>query len=109
LRKLAAPHPRQPAREARHQVEPVGMFQRQDRAAAFVVIGQDGAGAVEGRRLGQAVGAEILAFEFDRKRQASAGAGGAAQTGDAAPAGGAETRIAHGDAAADALRREQQV
>ncbi len=99
----------EPARETRHQLEPVCMFQRQDRATALVVIGHDGAGAIKGRFAGQTGGAKILAFQRHRKRQAATGAGRAIQEGDAAPAWRAKPLLAHRRAARHAQRREQQV
>jgi hypothetical protein len=53
----ALARPRQPLRKTRHQLQPVGMLERQDGAPARFVIGDDGAGAVEGWRLGHASGA----------------------------------------------------
>src|SRR5215204_5460172 len=85
------------------------MLERQDRAPAFFVIGQDGAGAVESGRLGQASGTESVALQRDRKRQAAAAAAGTLQEGDAAPTGGAKAGLADFRPATHAKRREQHV
>ena len=47
----------QPLAKSGHQIQPVGMLQSQDRGAADIVITQDGAGLVEGRRMGKTGGA----------------------------------------------------
>ena len=100
---------RQPARETGYQLQPVGMLERQDRATAVVVIGQYGAGLVESRRLGQAGGAEIFAFQRHRKWQAAAVAAGTVQKGKTAPADGAKAGIRGRCAATNAQRRKQQI
>ncbi len=69
--------PRQPMGEARHQIQPVGMLERQDGAAAVFVIGEDGAGA--DRRLAAWPGRRRSASPRPAstgERQAAAGAHG---------------------------------
>jgi hypothetical protein len=107
--KRSAASPAQPAGEAGHQLEAVGMLERQDHPAAMIVIGQDGAGGIESRWFCQARGAEIFALQRHRERQPATGAAGAVEKGDAAPAGGAKARLADGRAAVDAQRRKQQI
>ena len=76
----------------------------------LLVIGQDGAGAVEGRRLGQAGGAEHSRLPAPPRN----GMPQQAQPGPSrkvmrAPAVGAEAGLAHRRAAGDAERRKQQI
>src|SRR6202020_2399378 len=100
----------QPLRETRHQLQPVGMFERQDGTTARFVIGDDGAGAVKGWRFGQASGAERPFTRIDAERQAAAIAQGTVEKGNLAPARGAETlALAQRFAAGDAERRKQKV
>ena len=63
-------------------------------ATAFVVIGQDGAGAREGGRMGQASGAQdVVAFQRDGERNAAAGAAGAVEKTRAFQQSGAKVRL----------------
>ena len=97
----------EPAGETGNQIQPVGMFQRQNRAAAFLVIGENCAGGVERRRLCQAGGAQTL--HRHRKGQAAADATRPIQKTDSAPALGAKSGLRDLRAAADAVRRKQQI
>ena len=100
----------QPAREAGHEIEPVGMLERQDRTAAVFVIAHDGAGAVEGRRIGEAGRAKRVAARIEFEGQSAAGAAGPSrksmscqQAAQRLP--GSATCVA----AADAERREEKI
>ncbi len=100
----------EPAREARHQVEPVGMFERQDRAAAGVVVAHHRAGAVEGGRIGVAGAAAGSRAGIEIEGQAATGAARPVQEGDRLPARGAQAaRLGDLRAAADAERRKDEI
>jgi hypothetical protein len=100
----------QPAGEGGREVEPVGMFERQDRAAAVFVIAHDGAGAVEGGRSGVAGGAKRLKPGVQFEGNAATGAKRAVQENNPAPAAGAEAGIPTNRlAAGQAERRKEQI
>ena len=66
----------EPADEARNQIEPVGVFECQNRPAALDVVAHDSASPVEGWRIGKAGRAERLATWVQVERQSTALAGG---------------------------------
>ena len=104
----AAPGPLQPQGEARHQIQPVGMLERQDRSAAGFVIAQDGARRVESRRVRQTGGAKRI-VQRHIERNAATGAEWTIQELDGAPALGAKTAAGPRLAAGDAEGWKQQV
>src|SRR6185437_4071023 len=94
----------------RHQFQPVGMLERQNRTPAQLVIGDDGASAIEGWRSSKAGGTSRARTWIDTERQAAAIAQGPVQKSDLAPACGAETMaFAQRLAASDAKRRKHQI
>ena len=97
----------EPACETGNQIQPVGMFQRQNRTAAFLVISKYCAGGVERRRLCQAGGAQTLHRHC--KGQAAADTARPIQKTDPAPALGAKSGLRDLRAAADTVRRKQQI
>lgn len=100
----------QPIRKTRHQVQPVGMFERQNRRAAIFVIGEDRAGTIIGRRASQAGRASRSCARIERKRQAAAIAHRAVQKRDSAPAARAKAMApTQRLAARDAERWKQQI
>jgi len=103
-----SPSPLQPLAEARHQIQPVGMLERQNGRAANFVIAQDGARPVEGRRMRQAGGA-LGIRKRHIKRNAAARAKRAIQELDRAPAAGAEARTRCRLTAGDAKGRKQKI
>ena len=109
IRKAGVAGTPQPAGETRHQVQAVGMLERQNGAAAFVVIGQKCACRVEGRFAGDAGGAEILPSQLNRKGQTATGTARAIEKGNTAPAGGAKPLGADRQAAGHAERRKQKI
>ena len=56
----------EPADEARNQIEPVGMLERQDGTAALIVLTHDRARPVERRRIGEAGCAERFAARVQK-------------------------------------------
>jgi hypothetical protein len=106
----ALARPRQPLRKAWHQLQPVGMLERQDGSPARSVIGDDGASAVEGWWLGQAGGTARAFTRIDAERQAAAVAQGSVKKGNLAPARRAETvALAQRFTAGNTERRKQQI
>src|ERR1043165_8715516 len=85
------------------------MLERQDGATAFVVIGQDGAGGIKGRRLDQTGGANIFPFQRYGKGQSATATSRTIQKGDGAPTFGAKTRLRHLCAAMKTERRKYQI
>jgi hypothetical protein len=101
---------REPKGKARHQLQPVGMFQGQDGRAAEAVIGHDGASPVISRRLGKTGGATRIRPQLDAERKAAAIAQRSVQKDDPAPASGAKARGAcQRLTAGDAKRRKEKV
>jgi len=105
----AAADAAQPAGESGHEIQAVGMLERQDGAAAFVVIGQDGAGAIKSRRLDQTGGTEIFALQRHRKGQSATGTSRTIQKGDGAPTRRTKARLRHLHTAMKTKRRKQKV
>src|SRR5215469_2295565 len=83
--------PLQPAREARHEIEAIGVLEREYRSLAGVVVPHDRARLVEVRRLRVARGALRLFEHRHLKRDAATGAGRAFDKADSAPAPRAKT------------------
>jgi hypothetical protein len=81
----------EPARETRGEVEPVGMFEREDRTAALVVIAHDGLRSVEGRWVDQTGRTKRLAARIEVEWQSATLAGRSIKEVDVLPAGSAQT------------------
>ena len=105
----AAPCPLQSEGETRHQIKPVGMFERQDRGAAGIVIAQDGAGLVEGGRPRKAKRAKRALQQRHVKGNAATGAKRTVQKLDRGPTRGAKALAAAGLPAGNAKRRKQNI
>mgnify|MGYP001545225071 CR=1 FL=1 len=100
----------EPAREAGDKIEPVGMLERQDGAAALLVVAHDGTRPVEGWRISETGRTERVASGIKLERQPAALASGPIEEVDVLPARRTQAaRLRDLSTATDAERGIQEV